>query len=338
MSVLKLKTEHSELLAVRSGVQATIDQMYKASIALANSGQKDIELESKLPQEFKNLLDARRFIFQRDFKKAQSLLEKSCQPDFLLEADRFFLLGHVAFNSGDMNLTNSRLKTAANFYRQINDEYRETRALVNAEICIANLVSCQTGALFTLEQVCYRNNYPDLIALISSARSIELLREGYLIEARIQADKASELFKQAGYSDDRAVSQMISAIASIALGDLNQAIAKQRECLVQQGKVKNYLMVFDCLLNSKKPQIPQGHPLSIFDWKKIIIKTDSIPGKIISQLKQSPKTRDQLIFSIWGENALDESYCSRLHSAIHDLRTKRGLHIIFNGEMYELLG
>jgi hypothetical protein len=224
---------------------------------------------------------------------------------------------------------------AADWYGKAGEPYRELRARINAAICVSSLESCLAGELLAYEQEARRQGYLDLAANICRTRAMELLINGNLLEAHIQAKESADLYQLDGYQDDRAVSIVMSAIALQMNNEGHRAQEMMAQCLIKDGKVKQYLTIYETLVQGKTPQLHAGHPLSRVRWNKKVLKSESVPGKIVSLLKMKSRSRDELITLVWGENATDTSYCARLHTAINYLRKSKGIVVTYDGEKYK---
>lgn len=328
-------SEQQHLMSLkRNGVIESFD-VYKAAIAVANNGGV-FSSEESLSIEEKYLLNIRRHIFKGELQEAEETLLLIETTHFLLRADKEFLLAQIFHKKGNQKKAAELMYLAADFYQMANEEYRELRARSNAAICLATLESCLTGELMAYEQEARRQGFMEIAANISRTRAIELLIAGRLTEAHLQANVAANLYLLDGYADDRAVAVILSAIALLMNGERGEAQLMRNQCLITEGKVANYISVYESLLQGKTPQLYPGHPLSVISWQKNVLKSESVPGKIVQALKEKPRSRDELIALIWGEEALDVSYCARLHTAINYIKKSKGIHIYHDGEKYKL--
>lgn len=328
-------SEQQQLLALkRQGPQGPHD-VYKAAIAMANTGQRHRD-EAHLSLHEVTLLNVRRALFATDYSAAATLLESFKGIEGFLVADHYFLQGQVLHKRGAQAEAASLMFRAADVYQVAGEFYRELRARVNGHICIATLESCIMGELFFLEQEARRQGFMDIAANICRTRAIELLIAEQLTESHLQALQAADLYQLDGSPDDRSVALILGAIALQMNGEPERAIQLTAQCLVKGGKVTHYLAIFEALAQGKTPRVPAGHPLSAVRWQKAGLKSESVPGKIIQSLRTKPRSRDELISLVWGENAQDISYNARLHSAIKYLRKTKGIHVSFDGECYKL--
>lgn len=334
---MKAYSEQSALLELRTTGAESIVQIYRACVAVANNGGTLPE-EKNLGKHEKSLLEVRRLIYQRHLSQAHLILETCFPNEDLLIGDKTFLLGQVAHKMGDQDEAARLWYLSADYFRKCGDKHRELRARVNAAIGVATLESCLSGELFIFEQEARRHEFFDILANICRTSAIEFLRSGQLPEAIYQAQEAAKFYSIDGYRDDHAVSVIITAICYALEGHFDKAYEKRSEALIKEGKVKVYDEILEDLLNQRTPKAPQGHCLYGVKWKKTSLKKESIPGKIISFLKSGPKTRDEIITHIWGEGAVDQSYCGRFYSAINYLRKERSVLIEFDGSFYSLSG
>lgn len=332
---MKATSEQHYLIALkRNGPVGEFD-VYKAAISMANIGgtYKD---ENLLPDVEKTLLEVRRLLSQGKLEVAEKTLSAMKTAHPLLEGDRQFLLAQYFHKKGDQQKASELMHKAADFYHMVGEYYRELRARSNAEICISSLESCLIGELLSLEQEARRQGFMDIVANICRTRAMELLIEGQLNESHLQAMEAADLYQLDGYPDDRAVALVLGAIALQMNGESERAQHLRGQCLHKGGKLTHYLNIFDALIQGKTPKLPAGHPLCKVKWNKNSLKAESVPGKIIQSLKEKPRSRDELILQVWGENAVDVSYCSRLYTAINYLKKSKGINVAFDGEKYKL--
>ncbi len=117
-------------------------------------------------------------------------------------------------------------------------------------------------------------------------------------------------------------------------GDHERALETIKQCHIKTGKVETYLEVFESLRQGKIPKLYSGHALFGVNWKKDTLRAESVPGKIIAALKERPRSKDELIRIVWGEDAVDVSYVARLHAAIKYVRKEKGIPVSFDGEKY----
>ncbi len=328
-------SEHHYLVDLKLNHSLDRAAIYKACVALACEGLT-LPDEQSLSQDERTLLEVRRRLSTSDIVGAKSLLMNFESADNLLKGDYFFLFGQICHRSGEQNETSVYMNLAADQYRLIGDYHRELRARVNGALCVANLASCLVGDLSILEMEARRKNFSDIAANICRTRAIELLRAGRLSEAHAQAMEASALYQLDGYVHDRAVALAIAAIVQFCLGNTKLANELRSQMLILEGKVATYLLVYEQLVLGKTPKVPPGHPLAEIVWSKIVLKTESISGRIITALRDGPKTKHELVELIWNSHALNESYDRRLYSAINELRTEKSFSIGFDGSRYYL--
>jgi len=334
---MKTGSEQRDLLSLKKNGPVGEFDVYKACISQANLGASLPE-EKNLPETETALLEVRRCLARSEFKEGESILRNLTSNHALLLGDKEFLLGQCLHRQGQQEKAADQMMAAALYYRKAGEDYRELRARTNAAICISTLESALYGDLQSLEQETRREGYLDLTANIVRNRAMELLAAGQLNEAHIQAMEAADLYQLEGYPDDRSVALITGAIALQMNGDSQRAQQVRSMCFVTVGKVKLYISVFEALVQGKTPKLHEGHPLHKVKWKKAALKSDSIPGKILQVLKDKPSSRDELIANVWGENATDVSYCSRLYTAINYIKKSKGITIAFDGEKYKITG
>ena len=334
---MKAGSEQRNFLQLkRQGPTSEFD-VYKACISQANLGAF-IPEEKNLPETEKALLEVRRCLARSEFNTGLSIL-RELKPDHpLLQGDREFLIGQCLHRQGLQEKAAEQMIAAALYYCKAGEDYRELRARSNAAICVSTLESALYGDLMSLEQETRREEYLDLTANIVRNCAMELLAAGQLNEAHLQAMEAADLYQLEGYPDDRMIAILVGAIALQMNGEHQRAQQLRMKCFVNVGKVRAYLSVFEALVQGKTPKLHEGHPLHKVKWKKAALKSDSIPGKILHVLKEKPSSRDELIATVWGENATDISYCSRLYTAINYIKKSKGITIAFDGEKYKISG
>lgn len=309
--------------------------LYKAAIAISNIGSVHPE-ESKLSPCEITLLQVRRLIFRQEFTEAHSLLQDLKTHHPLFEADKNFLNAQAYHRCGDQMKAYELMNRAGDLYQMAGEPYRELRARINGSICITSLESSLFGELFSYEQEARRLGFMDLAANICRDRSMVLLLAGRLTEAYNSAMESVNLYLLDGYPDDRSVSVVMGAIALLMNDEKARAEQTMGMCLIRDGKVKQYLSIYENLLQGKTPKLHKGHPLAEMRWSKNSLKKESVPGKIVNMLKESPKTKDDLIRLVWGLEAQDISYVARLHTAIKYLRKTKGITVTYDGEKYQL--
>lgn len=332
---MALTSDQQYLLFVkRNGPVGPFD-LYKAAIAISNLGSIH-EQENELNEVEVTLLNVRRILVKCQYDTAEKILQGLKTGHPLLEGDKHFLLGQVYHRKGNQIEAHKLMNKAGDLYQVAQEFYRELRARINGAICISTLESSLFGELFAYEQEARRFGFLDLAANICRSRAMDLLVVGRHAEAHTHAMKASDLYLLDGYPEDMAVSIVLAAIALHMKGDAKNAKKVFELCLIKDGKVKSYVEIWSALQSGRAPKIYEGHPLFNVQWKKDVLKTETIPGKILNALKEKPCSKDELIFKVWGENALHVSYYDRLHSAITYLRNTKGINVVFNGEKYTL--
>lgn len=334
---LASEIQHLSMLRRNKLVENEKYQIYKACVGVAHNGIILPE-EATLSYHEKKLLEVRRNLYLSQFSDAEKTLKELglIELNSFFEGDRLFLIAQLFHRQGLQDKATAYMVKAADQYALADETHREMRARVNAAICLATLESCLVGELYSFEQECRRYGFSDIVANIARTRAIELLRVHRAKEAHFQAMQAADFYLLDGYQDDRSIALILAAIALLTAGDVDKAIECRNQVLVVDGKVENYIKIYDALLNGKKPLPPTGHPLESFKWKDMILKKESVPGKIVTALQGGPQSRDVLIEIVWGSNSLSDSYCSRLYSAMNFLRKEKGIDVKFNGERYYL--
>ena len=204
-------------------------------------------------------------------------------------------------------------------------------------IVIGDLKSHINGELYFLKQRAFSNRYFDLVGNIERAAANIWLHEGNSLEALKCAQAAAECYQIDGCPEDKAISVALVAIAQLNYRNQKAAIETINSIHIKTGRIVSYLEIFKSLLIGKTPELAVGHPLHGVKWNvQPRIKENSIPGKIYFALQGSPASRDSLIKSVWGEDAIDPSYNSRLYTAINELRKKYGVEVNFDGEQYKI--
>lgn len=331
---MKATSDQQHLVLNRKGHNGEF-VLYKAAIAISNIGSTHSD-ENKLSKCEITLLEVRRHIFRQEFGEAKLLLPSLKTHHPLLEGDKNFLLAQVFHRQGDQQKAYELMNLAGDLYQIADEPYRELRARINGAICISTLDSSLFGELFSYEQEARRLGFMDLAANICRDRAQALLVAGRLSEAHLAAIEAADLYLLDGYPDDRSVAIVTGAIALIMNDENQKAQQVMALCLIRDGKVKQYIDIYESLVQGKTPKLHSGHPLAKVSWKKNSLKKESVPGKIVNILKESPKNKDELILLVWGENAQDISYVARLHTAIKYLRKNKNISVAYDGEKYYL--
>jgi len=313
--------------------------VYKACVSFAINGGLH-EAEAELTAPYRELLEVRRLLKAQQMNLALDKLNAFQAPRgheryFELTGDRDHLLGMAYHRLGDLPLSEEKLSSAIAFYRQGADEHRTLRALVNQKICRSTLETYTTGDLFFLKQRAAAAGFLDLVGNIEKAAVAELLLAGETTEAANAAERAIEAYRTDGCPEDRAVAQALLAIAQWLSGEKEAARATEKSLLIRNGKVEVYGSILAALFNGKNPVVPAGNPLAEVQWNASCGPRDnSIPGKILRRLQTGGAERDELIRSVWGENAIHPSYAGRLYTAIKDLRGKYKVPVVFDGARY----
>jgi tetratricopeptide (TPR) repeat protein len=312
-------------------------EIYMACITLANNGQAHNAENQLAPQE-RQLLEIRRQIVKGKsltaYEDLNQMLSKPISP--FHQAEILFLSGLTLHHLGDHALAALKIREASEFYAQAGDPYRRLRALINSYISQADLNSYVYGELVAFEQQARRNEFYDLVALILRGRAYELMMQNQHHQAIPQLLEAIHYYELDGAPADRALAQAMLVITYYLVGNYESAENLNKCILVRTGKVESYIKIINDLAHGRTPKIEKAHPFANAQWKILTLKKSSIPGKIIMRLMQGPAQRDELISFVWGAQALDPSYCSRLHTAISSLKKNKKMDIIFDGDFYKL--
>jgi hypothetical protein len=315
--------------------------LYKALSGLANNGGSRPE-EDQLPTDARLLLDARRLIKAGKLEDFDALTTnftaRTGDPGFdqILSGDLQAIRAMRLGKQGRFEDARAAALEAAETFANTPDLHRELRARINAEIFLCTLDTYLIGTLYSLEQSARRAGFDDLVGNIRKGRTIQLMDAARFEEALAEATGAVAAYERDGCPEDRAVAHTMLAILHLLAGHVAEAQTAAGKVHFKDGKVKHYFEAYQALVSGKKPHVPEGHPLALVPWPVHQVKKESISGKILRRLSQGPATRDELIAHVWGEKALDPSYCSRLYTAINQLRKKDGHGIIFDGSVYRL--
>lgn len=329
-----MSSEQASLLSVRQ-TDADLRTIYLASIALANSGAS-LPQEAQLPETERALLQVRRCHYQQNFSEAKRLLHQTQTDDLFLKGDWLFLRGQYHHRLGEQNLAAQFMSEAADLYRQVGEGHRELRARVNGAICLSSLESCMLGELHVLLQEARRLGHNDICANILRTKAMELLIAARPREAMMQAIEAASFYHLDGYREDQCVALMVAAICAVLIGDFKRAQELRDQVLIEGGKVQVYNDIYEGLCSGRMPKVAEGHALGKVQWKSMILRPNSISGKIVLGLRARAMTRDELITHVWGDLATNQSYCDRLYTAINSLRKERNITVMFDGEYYRL--
>jgi tetratricopeptide (TPR) repeat protein len=313
-------------------------EIYKACIALANNGQKHTEELHLAPQE-RQLLDIRRQIFhgylETSREKLNELIISPLSP--LHRGDILYLMGAIEHRLGSQDNASIKIREAAEAYAIAEDTYRKLRAFINSYICKADLQTYLTGELLAFEQQARREKFYDLVALILRGRAHELMIQNCHHQALPDLEDAIRLYELDGAPADRAVAQCMMVIAYYLLDEIESAENLIKRVLVRDGKVSSYISIINDLANGRYPKIENGHPFERANWKIFETKRSSIIGKILKRLMQGPASRDEIISFVWGEKAIDPSYCNRLYTAVSKIKKMNTANIVFDGNLYKLV-
>lgn len=347
--------------------------IYKGCIAHANNGQTHAA-ERMLNAAYQQLLLARRYLkTDLESKMIEALnfeIDLKHPRYFELMGDREHILGsHFNRQSEPANAA-QHFARAHTYFQQGADAHRALRSLINQAICFSTAASHTAGELFFLKQRANREGFHDLAGNIEKAAVSVWLAAGNHAEALRSSQASLNSYNLDGCPEDRAVVLALLAICQVLVGKIEDAQISAKSVLIRNGKVERYLTIIDDLLQGRVPQIPAQHHLASVSWCRSVHrplaadasvplfatsltraqsgvyaqskrgaspKANSIPGQILKHLAEQNLKRDELIRKVWGENAIDASYCARLYSAINDLRHKFHVDVQFDGEAY-LLG
>lgn len=316
--------------------------VYKACVALSVTGLQH-HAENNLNVPYVDLLKARRALQNENFILVKQILGEAWSlskehPYFYeLSGDRYFILATSAHRQSQPEKAEELYRLAVSEHAQGADSHRALRSLINQHICLAPLESYLYGDIFFLKQKAMRHHFYDLVGNIEKAMTTELLLHGRCEAALVSAQSAIAAYEKDGGPMDRAVAVALLGIAQLQLGFRSEAEQTAATLQIDGGKVSIYQKALKALLGGEAPEIPNGHPLSgILLQGARRLKDNSVPGKIVQILSEQPMERDHLIQRVWGPNCLDESYCSRLYTAIKELRKKHLIQIEFDGQYYRL--
>ena len=323
----------------------TVREIYKSCVAYAVSGLKH-PTESFLNEYEIILLNARRLLSHNDIESAKQILcninfkdhSTDSLLNYLFQGDHSFLEGTILHRQGRHLEASVKMYEAQKFYEKSFDSHRELRALINAKISETNeLETYNNGEIYALQLYAEQNEFYDLCGNISRSRACEFLAQGYFREAIEEATESIHYLKKDGYPDDLSISWCIITISYYLLGEIEKAKLSSYKVNIKNGKVKSYWHIIESLSKGQTPVIQDHHPLFKTPWYKSSLKSSSVVGKIVTSLKAGAKTRDELIYELWGTQADDPSYCNRLYSALSHIRKTKGFTILYNGSKYELV-
>jgi tetratricopeptide (TPR) repeat protein len=295
-----------------------------------NSQQRElIHIRSKifLGQESPDALIQQLDVLEEGFRNRTDI----CFVD--IKAVKANLLQRLGDYEGAARL---QLQASEMFFR-LGDEFRGVRAVVNSRLYLASSpASYQSGELRILLQQVHRQRFYDLAGHIYRGLALELFNSGDYAQARIAIHSAIANYRLLSFADDESIALYLSVLIHLQLNNHERARRDFARAPVQSGKASVYYQAAKTYLSGLIPKIPEGHPLSRAHWPKAIQRQNSLPIRVIELLKMKPMTRDELIYKLWGDTAISESYCSRLYVLVNQIRKKNLAQIIFNGEKYEL--
>ncbi len=317
-------------------------ELYKACVPDALNGNIRKEAQS-LSTPYMNLLMARKFIFERQFRVALSLLNKiSLQSeDILIKGDSYFLIGALLHQKGHIHWSCQYYDKAEQLYAKSIDQHKYLRSLINKKIAqkpsSENIKSYFSGDIYFLKQECVKKNYFDLCGNIDKSKSCDLMALGNFEGALSAAKLAHQHYTQDGSSNDGNISLVLMAISHYCLGQKSEAISIRSTMQSSEGKYQTFLEVFDQIAQGKKPNLKKEHPLYSTPWPIYQFRKNSVVGMVHGQLLKGPISREELIQSVWGPSAVDPSYVTRLHTVITSLRSKYHFSIEYDGTHYILI-
>jgi len=299
--------------------------------------------EDHLDSNYRFLVRFRKNFYNNQIKKEELLsdllrFETSYQGNSsLIIGDIKVLKGHIYQQMGNYLLASQLHTQASQLFLSSGDEFRGLRAIINSKIFnTVSPIPYESGELYVLLKKVIRENYFDLAGNIYRGLAMELFKQSQYAEARIQIDMALKYYSQLSYPDDEAIAKCISALIWLQLGQSEKAKYEFESIAIYSRKLHYYLEAVKACLAGAQPSLPPTHPLANAHWSHFQLRTKSLVFKIVDALKNGPLSRDEIIYQVWGEHALSESYCNRLYVALNQIKKKKLALIIFNGEKYEL--
>jgi len=296
-----------------------------------------------LDSNFKFLTRFRKNFFNNIIKKEELLsdilrFESSYQgKSSLIIGDTKVLKGHIYQQLGNYELASQLHSEASQLFLSSGDDFRGLRAITNSKIFNTESTrSYESGELYVLLKTVLREKYFDLAGNIYRGLAMELFNQSQYAEARVPIDMALKCYGKLSYPDDEAIAMCLSALIWLQLGQPEKAKLEFESIAIYSRKLHYYLEAVKACLAGNQPSLPSTHPLARAQWSHFQLRTRSIVFKIVEALKNGPLTRDEIIYQVWGEHALSESYCNRLYVALNQIKKKKLALIIFNGEKYEL--
>ena len=328
-------------------------EVYKACIIEALNGQRNTR-EQHLNSVFQKLLEIRRDLYLTRFTQARNRMKALSETivssedhprghtQNLVRGDLEFLWGLYSSLKGDHRRAGEKMNQAAHFYSEGQEIRRLYKAKVNEQISIYNSIhSYQTGSLYAFNHAAKSQAFYDISGNIHKSYSLELLVEGQVAVSVEQARLAQEQYSKETCLDDQAIAMALEGIGEVLLLNFKRAkgIYDLMNTSLNQNnsRVKPFLYVLQSLLSGQLPVVVVGHPLARIPWKALILKESSLKSQMIEALKVGPLTKDDIIYKLWGQNAIHESYNQRFHSLLKEVRNLGPFSIHFDGEFYRLL-
>ena len=345
-----MKNTHSDLILLSKYINGTstpdepIDQ-YRILTAASFHQIPIMVPDAQLTLLEKGILQLRTKIFEGKVKveclqeQAEKLEFLSNNTNLIVRGDLLAIKGNLAQRTGNYTFASHLHQQATQFFFQANDHFRALRSLINGKIFSADSpVFYQFGELKVLLQEAYRFKYYDLCGHIYRGLALELFNQGDFNGARQAISSAIKNYRLLSFPEDESIAFCLSALIWLCLNNSNKAESEFQKVVIHGQRVKPYSDAVKSCFAGKKPIFPNHHPLTRANWKKIIFRKDSILNRVIELLKSKPMTRDEIIFEIWGSEALCESYCNRLYVIINRIRKENLAPIVFNGNKYEING
>lgn len=338
---------HSDLYLLSQFIQQPdhcLDPMDLYRIVAAGSSQNLQLPEVKfLNPKQKALVQIRNKIFQ-GVDQPQTLIRELDQlanqytgPADICFSDIQAIKANLLQRIGDYEGASCLQMQASQLFYRLGDVFRGLRAVINSKMYhTSSASSYQTGELRILLQQAHRQGFYDLAGHIYRGLALELFNTGEYAQARIAIHAALANYRLLSYPDDESIALFLSTLINLQLNHFDKAKKDFDRAPIRTGKALIYYQAARSCLSGLVPKISNEHPLSRAQWKKTTFRKNSLPSRLIELLTNSPLTRDELIYTLWGETAISESYCNRLYVLLNQIRKKNLAQIIFNGEKYEL--
>jgi len=317
-------------------------ELYKACVPDALNGVLHKEAIN-LSLNFQALLNIRIHIYQQHYRQGLHLLKilSTRELNSLQLGDLHLLTAAILHENGHIKWAHHYLAKAEDFFLKSPDKHKYLRSIINKQISIKTsseqIKSYLIGALYFLKQDALRKKYFDLCGCIDKSLSCEFISIGNFEGSLTAAQSAHDYFLLDGCSIDGNMALILKSIALYCLGQKSEAIKIRSALPESHGKYKPLLLVFDQLTQGQKPNLKREHPLYGTPWPISQFRKNSVVGIAHSRLIKGPVSREELIKVIWGNEAIDPSYVTRLHTLITSLRSKYHLVIEFDGVHYSLI-